>query len=245
MTDPRETPTLRVRTWIAFHSPQSIKNVLLFLMFPWRSLLMNPLQVSAPTLEEQSERDPRPLLITCNHLGFWDPFLIEEFRRRALPGYRLHSLMLESEWKKRRWLSFMGALPFDPKNPISFARLLREVKTRKNDPTPRAYLIFPQGAFQPPHSSGSLRFQTGWLRLLHSLSNGRVLPLGLHYSYGSSPRMTPWIAASSPYEVEPEALTTPGDRVRVTEELEAKTQALLDSVQRENPSLILAARPRA
>jgi 1-acyl-sn-glycerol-3-phosphate acyltransferase len=166
-------------------------------------LMLDQPQHSAWTALESQ----KTILILCNHLGFWDPFFIEDWVHRQLPHHTFHPLMLESEWNKRSWLSQLGVLPFNPQNPISTLRLLQSLKALQSDPTPRVFLIFPQGQFESHRTPPAHTYKAGWVQIAKSFASGVVLPGVLDYSHSSTDRLTPWLALAPPTSLEslPEA----------------------------------------
>jgi len=182
------------------YQPSSVRlTQLLQWALKWkRDSRFEPVQISIDEADRKKLQQSRTLLILSNHLGFWDPFFIEALNRDLRPHSPFHPLMLESEWQKRRWLSRLGVLPFSPTSVGSLKSLLRQLESLRGDPTPRTFLLFPQGQFESHRKDPSHNFKEGWLGIAARLSDCEVLPLVLDYSTSASDRMTPWIAVGSP-----------------------------------------------
>ena len=64
---------------------------------------------SMPTIDPAAS-----LLVTPNHISWWDGFLAYVFFRPRLPGRRLHLMMLERELCRYSFFSRLGAFSIDP-----------------------------------------------------------------------------------------------------------------------------------
>jgi 1-acyl-sn-glycerol-3-phosphate acyltransferase len=163
-----------------------------------RNSRFEPAQVLIDEVDRKQLKESRTLLVLSNHLGFWDPFFIEALNREFRPHSAFHPLMLESEWQKRRWLSRLGVLPFSPTSVGSLKGLLRQLESLRSDPTPRTFLLFPQGQFESHRKDPAHGFKEGWLRIAARLPDCDIVPLVMDYSHSASDRVTPWLAIGSP-----------------------------------------------
>jgi len=64
-----------------------------------------------------SHQQSRALLITPNHISWWDGFFVDRLRRVLFPGRKLHLMMLEEQIKKYPFFNKVGAFGIDPGRP--------------------------------------------------------------------------------------------------------------------------------
>lgn len=65
------------------------------------------------------------ILMTPNHISWWDGFFVDRLRREMLPGRKLHLMMLEEQIKKYPFFNKVGAFGIDPGKPKKVIDALR------------------------------------------------------------------------------------------------------------------------
>jgi len=190
---------------------------------PWRRSRLDLFLAGLP----RGLPEGRPLLLCPNHTSWWDGFLLREVHRKLRPRSTFHTVMLESELARFPFLRRLGGVGFTPGSPGSFRRLLRRFRERREREPECTVLFFPQGRIWPSHRR-PLGFRPGVGLLQEMLSPAVVLPLALHFQAGRTHRMTAYISAAAPMEVEHPAIPVRLLEARVEEELDAVAAFLAD-----------------
>lgn len=107
------------------------------------------------------------LLVTPNHISWWDGFFIDYLMRRVSKR-RIHLMMLKEQLARFAFFRFLGAYSIDPghrKSVIESLEYTAEV-LRLND---AFAVIYPQGEIVPQRST-PLKFREGLLLSLQKVS---------------------------------------------------------------------------
>lgn len=97
--------------------------------------------------EKPVEQRNKALLLTPNHISWWDGFFIDRLRRVLLPGSKLHLMMLEEQIKKYPFFNKVGAFGIDPGRPKKVLDALRYTAEVLETPSNLA-VVYPQGEIE-------------------------------------------------------------------------------------------------
>ena len=153
---------------------------------PWmRHLVRGPVVSGLPSVVPPH----LPLLLAANHTSWWDGFLLRSVQRRLRPGASLFTVMLESELRLRPFFRLMGVVGIDPDSAASIRRLLRFVRSRRQEDSDFVFSFFPQGRIQPS-SARPLEFRPGIGAIVRALAPVAILPVGIHFEMLAHPSPT-------------------------------------------------------
>lgn len=126
----------------------------------------------------------RPVLAVANHTSWWDPMMILTLSRRIL-DLDAFALMDAKNLVRHRFFALVGAFGVDRGSRRSGAAAIREA-VRLLDRPGRVVWLFPQGEERPAHEP--LRFEPGAARIAQLTPEAAVVPVGLRYVLGGTPR---------------------------------------------------------
>src|SRR5690606_15052336 len=93
--------------------------------------------------------DDRPLLLVCNHVSWWDGFIIRAVQQRLRPAAPVFTLMSRSELDRHPYFRLMGAVGIGNTSAAAVRAGLREFEARLFDAPGSVGVVFPQGAIWP------------------------------------------------------------------------------------------------
>lgn len=126
----------------------------------------------------------KPLLITPNHISWWDGFFVDLFIDRALTGRKIHLMMLEEQLRKYTFFRNVGAFSVNPGKPKSVVESLLYAAEKLQNPE-NAVVIFPQGEIESQMKQ-ELTFQSGVGKLSGFAKQPfDLIPLFFKIYYGS------------------------------------------------------------
>lgn len=121
------------------------------------------------------------LIITPNHISWWDGFFIDAVTRKYLPERKIYLLMLEEELKKYWFFRYLGAYSINQKNRVSISKTVRYSKSLlKNNSN--FMVLYPQGEIEP-FDKRPPKLEQG-IRLFGG-PNDLVLPAAFKIEYAS------------------------------------------------------------
>ncbi|MEO5590219.1 MAG: lysophospholipid acyltransferase family protein [Gemmatimonadaceae bacterium] len=144
---------------------------------PWMSRRIAG--VSVVGLPEDVEPD-RPLVLVANHVSWWDGFLLMQIRRSIRPRAPFHTVMLQSELQRSRFLRRIGAIGIEPSSPGSVIHAVRELSERTRSRPDSVIFFFPQGRIWPSHRR-PLGFKRGIEVFTNAIGSSTLLPVGIHF----------------------------------------------------------------
>lgn len=137
------------------------------------------------------------LLLTPNHISWWDGFFVDLFIDKVLPGRKIHLMMLESQLKRYRFFSKVGAFSVNPGKPKSVVESLQYAGQKLADPG-NVVVIYPQGEIESQMKS-ELTFQSGIQKTAeYSPSPFNLAPLFFKIYYGSEREPEVYMQAFEP-----------------------------------------------
>jgi len=125
--------------------------------------------------------DPRrPTLYVANHVGFWDPLVINHLirRERPQPAYAMSDLV---QVRRHPFFRRVGAFSVDRTSPRDGMRAVRYAADLLNG-GPNAVLVFPQGGVRHPDER-PVRFERGVERILALAPAAAVVVVALRYEF--------------------------------------------------------------
>ncbi len=91
--------------------------------------------------------EKKGLIITPNHISWWDGFFIDYISRKFIPR-KLHLMMLESSLKKYWFFNKLGSYSINPENSKSLIETAEYTGEILNDPS-NFVITYPQGEIEP------------------------------------------------------------------------------------------------
>ena len=161
--------------------------------------------------------DPgRPTLYVANHVGFWDPIVLNRLIRveRPQPAFAMAEL---PQVVKHPFFRRAGAFSVDRTSARDGLRAVRYAADRLNDGA--AVVIFPQGAARPPDER-PIRFEGGVERILSLTPSTAVVVVAVRYEFWLDQRPVALVDVSAG-----ESRTTEGLRRQLTGRVDAVTAA--------------------
>jgi hypothetical protein len=130
--------------------------------------------------------DPaRATLYVANHVGFWDPIVVDHLIRRTRPQPPFAMADL-AQVRRHPFFRRVGAFSVDRTRPRDGMRAVRYAAQLLNG-GPNAVLIFPQGGAEPADAR-PLRFETGVERILALAPTASVMVVALRYEFWTDQR---------------------------------------------------------
>ena len=161
--------------------------------------------------------DPgRPTLYVANHVGFWDPIVVNHLMRteRPQPAYVMSDLQ---QVRKHPFFRRVGAFSVDRTSARDGLRAVRYAVDRLNGGA--AVVIFPQGGVRPADER-PVRFERGVERILSLAPAADVVVVAVRYEFWTDQRPVALVDVSAGA-----ARTTDGLRQQLTERMDALTTA--------------------
>jgi len=151
--------------------------------------------------------DPNlPVILLANHLSWWDGFLIIFLAEKLMPKRELNIAMLQSEWAKRKWMSYIGAVPIDPSSPAQLLSFFKKLTKRKSDLPPICLAYFFEGRMASPAENAPPP-KRGAELIIQKLSPVIVLPVSIVMDYRFNSKTSAFVNVASPKVIEnPEQL---------------------------------------
>ncbi|MFH1196599.1 MAG: lysophospholipid acyltransferase family protein [bacterium] len=122
-----------------------------------------------------------PLIITPNHISWWDGFFIDYYFQK-FSTRKIYLMMLEEQLAQFRFFRRLGAFSIEPGNPRSIIESFGYSKVLLANP--ENYLVmYPQGEIEA-FEKRLLRIKEGLRQLLKHLNNDAfILPVGFKIHY--------------------------------------------------------------
>lgn len=156
----------------------------------WARILFNPyinrlLRKSFSNLYLVNEIPRVPegsgLLITPNHISWWDGFFIDYLLRQTI-NRKLYLMMLESSLRRYWFFQKLGAYSIDPGNPLSIVQTARYTRELLGD-SRNMVVTYPQGEIEP-FEKRPLSVKDGLQIFLKNLKEDAViLPTGFKIQF--------------------------------------------------------------
>lgn len=122
----------------------------------------------------------RGLLITPNHISWWDGFFIEHLTRIKL-NRKIHLMMLEEQLKRFWFFQKVGAFSIDPQNPNSIIESTGYTRSVLSDKS-NFVVIYPQGEIEVFDKDPVIK--KGILKIIEKTdSDITVLPIAFRIQY--------------------------------------------------------------
>ncbi len=123
----------------------------------------------------------KSLILTPNHISWWDGFLID-FVNKNLLKRKLFIMMLEHQLKKYWFFKKLGAYSIDPENNISIKETIKYTASISNNPK-NVVVIYPQGEIEPFNPKPE-NIKRGLKLFINSIKNELyVLPVGFKVQF--------------------------------------------------------------
>ena len=122
------------------------------------------------------------ILITPNHISWWDGFFCQVFLRRY-DHRKIHLMMLEEQLAKHWYFSRIGAYSIEPSKPASVLETFRYTRSILGNPA-NLVIMYPQGEIEP-FFKRPLSLKQGVRSVLNERLPTRVLPVAFsinHYN---------------------------------------------------------------
>ena len=121
------------------------------------------------------------ILITPNHISWWDGFFIDHVCRN-LYKRKIYIMMLEEQLKKYSFFKKLGAYSINPESNISIKESIKYSRTIIKDSN-NVTVIYPQGEIEA-FEKRPVNIKNGIKLILRNANNVVVLPVGfkIHYS---------------------------------------------------------------
>jgi hypothetical protein len=123
----------------------------------------------------------KPVILLPNHISWWDGFWLYTLNQKIWKR-KFHLMMLESELKKHKIFSQIGAFSINPGSRSvieTFNYTLSLTEKQEN-----LIVIYPQGKIYPQQAEG-VKFQSGILKLLRKIDNCDIINVATFVNYGS------------------------------------------------------------
>lgn len=126
-----------------------------------------------------------PLIITPNHISWWDGFFIDYLARRFI-NRRGFIMMLEEQLSRYWFFQNIGAFSIDPTNTKKISETVKYVqKVLEN--TENFVILYPQGEIEP-YEMRPLTLKRGIQLFLRTTPEVQVLPVGFKIQYYNQKR---------------------------------------------------------
>lgn len=138
-----------------------------------------------------------PVLVVLNHSSYWDTLWIIALARRIL-GADAYAMMDARHLRRLPFFAKVGAFGVDRDQPRDGVKAVRYAARLLERPGTLVF-VFPQGE-ERPSTVRPLGFEGGAAAIARVARAATVLPMGLRYEHGSSPRPTLYAAIGPPLE---------------------------------------------
>lgn len=128
----------------------------------------------------------QPLVITPNHISWWDGFFID-FTCRAFLHRRGYLMMLEAQLRRYWFFQKVGAYSINPRSPQSIIETARYTRSLLSNPE-NFVVLYPQGDIEP-FEKRPLTLKRGMVLFTRSLPSAQILPLAfkIHFYHEKKP----------------------------------------------------------
>jgi len=151
-----------------------------------RSFHALSVDTSTLALARGLDADDRPVILLINHVGWWDPLIMLEFRRMLWPSRTGIAPIDAAQLARFGFMRKLGLFGIDPDDPRSLEAML-EYTLAFFAATPRASLcITPQGRFSDPREP--IRLRPGAAAIAARAPDIRVACLALEYAFWQDKR---------------------------------------------------------
>jgi len=146
------------------------------------------------------ERDPNAVnVIMAQHVGRLDGFIVRMMQRRAAPGTRLVTIMLERQLKRYPVFKRAGAFGITPGSLASARRLKQMV--RHDLMAGDCVALFPQGRIETVDADPR-RIHTGYRHIVHPDLPTRFIPVALSVEPLTHSKPTVFMRIGAPVNVD-------------------------------------------
>lgn len=136
--------------------------------------------VHVASIEPATADDERALLLTANHVSWWDGFLLRAVQRRLRSRSRLTTVIAAAQLARFPFFRLMGAIGVDRNSVGSVRTLLTTIaSTRQSQGSATTVAYFPQGRIWPS-TVRPLGVQSGVLSVAKRLAPVTIQPVALH-----------------------------------------------------------------
>lgn len=125
--------------------------------------------------------DDHSLIITPNHISWWDGFFIDKIHRLCIPK-KLHLMMLEDQLTRFWFFRFVGAFSINPGAGTGVVETVKYVRSLISDYN-NSVIVYPQGEIEP-YEKRPLKLKEG-IRIFvgKGESRSKILPIGFKIQY--------------------------------------------------------------
>lgn len=123
----------------------------------------------------------KSLLVTPNHISWWDGFFIH-FALKGILNRKIHIMMLQSQLERYWFFKKLGAFSIDPQNPKSIIKTFSYTeKVLKN--TDNFVVTYPQGEIRP-FEERPIQLKSGVQNIIKRIFSSTVIvPVGFKIQY--------------------------------------------------------------
>lgn len=140
----------------------------------------------------------RKVILACNHVSWWDGFLLRELHRGADTAAPLYTLMRADQLARFPFFSRMGAIGLSE----TAGSIKQAIRIPASEHRPCWLSFFPQGRIWPSWKR-PLGFRRGLEVFARELAPCTVVPVALHLEPLSSPAWSAFIRIGEPNDIEP------------------------------------------
>ena len=126
-----------------------------------------------------------PLIITPNHISWWDGFFIDYLTRRFIKR-RGFIMMLEEQLSRYWFFQKVGAFSIDPTHPKKITETVKYVQSLLENPA-NFVILYPQGEIEP-YEMRPLTLKRGLQLFLKKTLEVQVLLVGFKIQYYNQKR---------------------------------------------------------
>lgn len=150
------------------------------LIRPWLKWRLYRIHIAGRIPELSADR---PLMICCNHVSWWDGFVVDELIERIQPGATRIIVMLERELRRKPPLRWVGCIGLVQGSVASLRRVYRTIQEGVQAEPSLVLVLFPQGRIWPS-SRRPLGFEPGARLFARALGPATLIPVALHVQPG-------------------------------------------------------------
>lgn len=166
-----------------------------------------------------------PTIYYANHTAGWDAViaLLLSSQSSTFDAYILVAQHIVNSYPFVKWV---GVLSVNQSNTLESAQTILDSVKLIRGHSDRSLWIFPQGQIRP-YLERPLHFERGLATVVRYTRHVRVIPVGLHYTFGLSPGAQAYVTIGSPQIFDGEISLSTED---LTRELETSLTLLLNDM---------------
>lgn len=149
---------------------------------------------------EDLAHTPLPVLLLANHSSWWDGILMIILCEKLMPHHQIKLTMLKKEWQKRKWMSYFGALPIDPKSPGQLLGFFKHLKFKRTQSSQFCLIYFFEGKMAGPGKTLTAA-KRGTDLLVQQIAPVTVIPVSLTFDIRYRSKPTAFICVGAPSNI--------------------------------------------